>query len=242
MINKNLDNEVTIVILATNEEKLLDKTVKIILEENKVYVNKIFIVTPTNLTDGCLNTIKNLSAEFQNVIFHKYQPNSHPGYGGASIFGISLVQTEYFILADADGETDPKEVKSLISNLKNSEFEIISCSRWLSKNWLNQYGFINYIMNWSFQKITSLLYLSNLTDYTVGYRIYPTQLMKKIKFKNHNQSFSLETILIPIRKGFRIKEIPYNFVKRSEGVSKNSFRNKLKYVRTLIECRVRKLD
>lgn len=241
MQNKTLEKEITIIILATNEEAVLEKTVRIIFEENNYYIDKIFIVTPHNATEGCIKKINKLIEVYQNKIIHKYQPKKYPGYGGASIYGISLVYTDYFVLADADGETDPKKIKSLISNIDNSKYDIISCSRWLSKNWLQQYGLVNYILNWLFQKITSILYFSNLTDYTVGYRIYPTELIKKINFKNFNQSFSLESILIPIRKGFRIKEIPYSFIKRTEGVSKNSFLNKLKYIITLIECRFRKI-
>ena len=178
---------------------------------------------------------------FGSKILHQYQPSEYPGYGGASIYGISLVKTDYFIFLDADGETDPSEVKNLIYNLENTSNDIISCSRWLSSNWANQYGVINYILNWIFQKFTSLLYFSNLTDYTVGYRIYPTRTMKEMNFKNLNQSFSLETILIPIRKGLKIKEIPYNFIKRTEGQSENTIINKLKYIKTLFECRFRKL-
>ena len=66
-------------------------------------------------------------------------------------------------------------------------------------------------------------------------------MMKQINFKYLNQSFALESILIPLRKGCRIKEIPYNFVKRNEGISRNNFFNKLKYIKTLIECRTRKI-
>ena len=65
--------------------------------------------------------------------------------------------------------------------------------------------------------------------------------MKEMNFKNLNQSFSLETILIPIRKGLKIKEIPYKFIKRTEGQSENTIKNKLKYIKTLFECRFRKL-
>ena len=242
MQNKKLENQVTILILATNEEAILEETIKIILDENKFYINKIFIITPKNLTTGCLDTVNKIKYNHRNLVIHKFQPPEFPGYGGASIYGINLVESDYFILLDADGETDPKEVKSLINNIDNSKYEIISCSRWLAKSWINQYGILNYILNWLFQRIASLLFLSKLTDYTVGYRIYPTKLMKEINFKNFNQSFSLESILIPLRKGFRIKEIPYNFIKRSEGASKNSFLNKLKYVKTLLECRLRKIN
>ena len=241
MTNKNLQNQVTIIILATDEETALENTIKVILNENKEYIFQIYIITPDRASKGCLETIKKVQLLFGNKISHKYQPSKYPGYGGASIFGISLVETDYLIFLDADGETDPFEVKNLIHNLENTSYDIISCSRWLSSNWINQYGITNYILNWIFQKFTSLLYFSNLTDYTVGYRIYPTRVMKEMNFKNLNQSFSLETILIPIRKGLKIREIPYNFVKRSEGKSENTIVNKLKYLKTLFECRLRKL-
>lgn len=229
----------TIIILATNEERSLNKTVSIIYKSNKKDIERFIIITPNFVSKGCLLEIKRLKKIYKKKIIHVYQPKKFPGYGGASIYGISLVKSKYLILCDADGETDPKEVKNLIKKIGDSNNLIVSCSRWLSGNWIDQYRFIDYFLNWFFQKLTSLLYLIKLTDFTVGYRIYPTKLMKKIKFKYYNQSFSLESILIPIKKKVKIIEIPYNFRKRTEGVSKNSFFNKLKYVKTLIECRFR---
>lgn len=236
----NNKNQTTILILATNEERILKKTFDIIYSNNKNRISKFIIITPNFVTKGCLTTIRKLKKKYKKKIFHKYQPKSHPGYGGASIYGISLVKSKYFILCDADGETDPKKVKSLILKMGNSENLIVSCSRWLGGSWISQYSPIDYFLNWFFQKLTSFLFATDLTDYTVGYRIYPTKLMQSIKFKNYNQSFSLESILIPIKKKVRIKEISYKFIRRSEGVSKNSFFNKLRYVKTLIECRFRK--
>jgi len=238
MQNKN-KKKITIIILATNEEKILKKTVDTIFNDNKKNINKFIIITPKNVSAGCLKTIKKLKKIYKNILSHFYQPKKFPGYGGASIFGISLVSSKFFILCDADGETDPKEVKNLIREVGDSERLIVSCSRWLAGNWSNQYPMIDYILNWIFQKFTSILFFTNLTDYTVGYRIYPTRLMKSIKFKNFNQSFSLESILIPIKRGIKIKEIPYNFIRRTEGQSTNSFFNKLRYVKTLFECRFR---
>ena len=229
----------TIIILATNEEQSLKKTVSIIYKNNKKDIEKFIIITPNFVSKGCLLTIKKLKKNYKKKLIHLYQPKKFPGYGGASIYGISLVKSKYLILCDADGETDPKEVKNLIKKMGDSSDLIVSCSRWLSGNWIDQYAFVDYFLNWFFQKLTSLLFLTKLTDFTVGYRIYPTKLMKKIKFKYFNQSFSLESILIPIKKRVKIIEIPYNFKKRTEGVSKNNFFNKLKYVKTLIECRFR---
>jgi len=236
---KKSNQETTIIILATNEEKVLKKTLSIIYKNNKKNIKEFIIITPNFVTKGCLLAINELKTVYKKKLMHFYQPKKFPGYGGASIYGISLVKSKYLILCDADGETDPYEVKNLIKTIGDSEDKIVSCSRWMQGNWLDQYAFVDYFLNWFFQKLTSFIFLSNLTDFTVGYRIYPTKLMKKIKFKNLNQSFSLESILIPIKKGIKIIEIPYNFKKRTEGVSKNNFLNKLKYVKTLIECRFR---
>ena len=66
--------------------------------------------------------------------------------------------------------------------------------------------------------------------------------MKVIDFKYYDQSFALESILIPIRKGYKIKEIPYNFKKRKEWLSRNTFFNKFKFIGTLLECRFRNIN
>lgn len=238
----NLKNDVSIIILASNEEQSLINTIKTVFDENSYFINKIIIITPHFVSSGCLETINKLKNLYQKKLIHKSQPSNFPGYGGASIFGISIVDTNFFSLLDADGETDPKEVKNMIKYMANSDFDIISCSRWLTRNWIFEYGIVNYILNFFFQKITSILFLTNLTDHTVGYRMYKTNLMKNIKFKYYGQNFSLESILIPLRKNFKIKEIPYNFKMRQEGYSRNNFLNRLKYIATLLECRFRDID
>ena len=238
----NLKNEVTVVILATNEQQVLFNTVKIIFFENVEYINKIIIITPHDVSKGCMQVISKLKNLFPKKLIHKIQPSNLPGYGGASIFSINIVNTKFIVLCDADGETDPKEIKNMIKSINNSDFDIISCSRWLSRNWIFEYGILNGILNFVFQKVCSILFLANLTDYTVNYRIYNSNLMKEIDFKHYDQSFALESILIPIRKGYKIKEIPYHFKRRNEGLSRNSLLNKLKYIKTLLECRFRKVN
>ena len=64
---------------------------------------------------------------------------------------------------------------------------------------------------------------------TYGYRLFPTALIKKIRWEELRHPFLLETIVKPLRLGIKVKEIPTAWKPRSEGSSQNTFARNFQY-------------
>ena len=65
---------------------------------------------------------------------------------------------------------------------------------------------------------------------TFGFRIFPTYIVKKIKWEMFNHSFLFETIIKPIKLGVKVIEIESSWKKRKEGKTNNVFANYFWYI------------
>lgn len=211
----------TVLIPVMNEVDSLNKTISIILEENNNNFEIIIILSPKTKLQAKQNALK-----FENIpnLNAKVVIQSKPGIGGAYQDGIELSSGNFIIMIASDLETDPHLVRELIfASVENPEM-IIATTRWkgLDAGFLN-YGNVKYILNWTFQKMIRILFRSSLTDYTFGFRLYPTNSLKGRSWKELNFAFLLESILIPIREGWKVTEIPHAWKPRIEEKSSNKF-------------------
>jgi len=83
----------------------------------------------------------------------------------------------------------------------------------------------------------SLLYGTRLTDLTYAYRIFPTSLVRRIRWTELKHPFFLETALKPLRLGVSIREIPAVWKARTEGESANPFMANFTYFRIAFRTR-----
>jgi hypothetical protein len=129
----------------------------------------------------------------------------------------------------SDMETPPDKVKNFIAEAKQHPDWIITGSRWIRGGGFAGYSRLKYFLNFIFQHLFSWLYFTNLTDMTYGYRLFPTALLKSIRWEELRHPFLLETIIKPLRLGIKVKEIPTAWKPRSEGDSQNTFLRNFQY-------------
>ena len=163
-----------------------------------------------------------------------------PLLGGAMQDAFRKVKTSHCLMMSSDLETNPSTVKKMIKYSKKFPNKIITASRWMEKNQFSGYGFLKVISNFLFQKFFSLLYNVNCTDLTFGFRIFPTFVIRKIKWEMYNHSFLFETIIRPIKLGTKIYEVKSNWKKRKEGITSNTFTNYFWYIYIGIKVLIQK--
>jgi hypothetical protein len=66
---------------------------------------------------------------------------------------------------------------------------------------------------------------------TYGYRIFPAQLLKSIRWEETRHPLLFETIIKPLQLGVKVKEIPIEWRAREEGGSQNTFIRNFEYFR-----------
>jgi len=154
-----------------------------------------------------------------------------PFLGGAVRGGFDVAKGTHVIMMSSDLETDPDTVPLLIAEARKRPAAIITATRWQGGTNFEGYNPVKLVLNKVFQAFFALLYRVRLTDLTFAYRIFPTELVRSIRWEELKHPFLFETIIKPLRLGVEVVEVPSTWRVRSEGVSHNTFLTNFVYFR-----------
>jgi len=206
----------------------LTRTIEVLVEENREDLCEVIIVTSEKrATAGCLSTIDEITETHGPLVRKHFQ--ELPFLGGAIRDGFRLATGEYTIIMSADLETPPEMVKEMIARVRDSDLGIVTASRWLRAGDIGDYHPAKKVFNYIFQKLFSTLYGVGLTDMTYGYRIFRTEIVKAIEWKSLRHPIFFETLLKPLRLGYKVAEIPVTWKKRQEGETRMELAHFLGY-------------
>lgn len=198
-------------------------------------IEKEIIIVDDGSTDGTDKLLENLVESPNNsicVIRHE----TNKGKGAAIISGIKEVKGDLIIIQDADLEYDPNDYEALIEPFKNDIVQVVYGSRILKKNDRSAFAFYwgGRLLSW----ITNILYGSNITDESTGYKIFRSSLLKDLDLKSTGFDFCPEVTAKILRRRIRIYEVPISYTPRlwHEG-KKIRWIDGLIAIRTLVKYR-----
>jgi glycosyltransferase involved in cell wall biosynthesis len=233
----NQFTSVSIILPAINETYSLQETVNIITNTcNPEDIREFFIVLCDKSTPECIATAESIRDSIKNIeVIIYYQ--QRPFIGAAIQEAFDRVHGSHAVMMSSDLETDPYIICQFIELEKQRPDGIVTASRWIKGGRFVGYSRIKYALNFIFQKILSLSFLTRCSDLTYAYRIFPVDLVQSIRWEETRHPFFLETALKPLRLGVRFTEIPAKWEARCEGESQNTFLANFAYFRT--EFRIR---
>ena len=234
---------VSILIPTIDETYLLAQTVDIIAETCDLKdITEIIILTADRTSQDTIKTAEKIIEKYSGKIKIYIHKQTLPFVGGAIREGINLAEGSHLVMMSADLESPPIVIKDFIAKSKQYPDRIITATRWRKGGSFKGYNKIKLICNYIFEKSIALFYFSSLSDMTYGYRLFPSELMKNIKWEEFKHPFFLETALKPLRLGVKFIEVPAKWEARTEGVSQNSFFANFKYFKTAWHDRFLKAD
>ena len=217
----------TVILPVMNETVSLEETVKIVLRDARDHVKELLIVVCSRTTAESMAVVDRLQKESGSLVVVHHQ--TLPFLGGALREGFALARGSHVIIMSSDLETDPNDVARLIAEARKDPSAVVGTSRWIRGGEFHGYSPVKLLCNWVFQHVFSLLYWTRLTDMTYGYRIFPTRLVKAIRWEELRHPFNLETVVKPLRLGVPVSEIATVWRCRVEGESQNPFFRNLAY-------------
>lgn len=217
----------TILLPVMDETESLRTTVETIEEQCRSDVAEyIFCVCDRTTSDSIAICQSYVTRDPKRFLLH-YQ--TLPFVGGALREAFDLARGSHVVMMASDLETDPATVKELIAEAKKTPEAIVTTSRWIEGGGFDGYNKVKLISNYVFQKIFSVLYGVKLTDMTYGFRIFPTELVKSIRWEELRHPFFFETLIKPLRLGIHVREIATPWKARVEGESQNTFLRNFAY-------------
>ena len=188
------------------------------------YEAEILLVNDCS-NDGTNKILIKYSKKIDKLVVHK----KNKGKGSAIRSAQKYVKGKYVAIQDADLEYNPVDLLKIIKFLKKNKLNIAYGSRVLNKNkYKNTQNFTHLIRIWGnvfLTKVSNIINKQNLTDAHTCYKIFRSDIFRKIKLQENGFAFCPEITTKIAKKKYKIREIPISYKGRtySQGKKINSF-------------------
>lgn len=215
-----MSKTLSVIIPAYNEENtvrlILDEVLNLELPE---IVLELVIVNDCS-TDGTEGIIRKYMETHQGNPIHYFKQEKNRGKGAAIRRGIDEATGDYLVIQDADLEYDPREYKDLLSPLLSGRADVVYGSRFMGSNPHRILFFWHSIGNRFLTSLSNLFNNLNLTDMETCYKMFRSDIIKKLDLRENRFGFEPEvTAKISRIPGIRIYEVGISYYGRtySEG-------------------------
>ena len=211
MKNKYL---VSVVIPVYNEENSIKKLLK---KVNSVRnIKKEIIVVNDGSSDQSYQLIK---SECKNLFDKLVSYKNNMGKGFACRQGIKKAKGDIIIIQDADLEYNPNNFSRLIKPIIDNKCKVVYGSRVLKGGKRirpKTIGFaVRIFANHFLTFLSNLINNQNLTDAHTCYKVFSSEILKKIKLKENGFNFCPEVTTKISNLKVEIKEVPIDYYGRT---------------------------
>ena len=130
----------------------------------------------------------------------------------------------YIIEMDADGSHQISDLKRMMEWIGSAD--LLIGSRWVADGGISNWSKFREYLSKSANRYANVLLSLGVKDTTSGFRIYTTELLKKMEIstiRSEGYCFQIEMTRRAITRGGSIAEVPITFIERTHGKSKMSF-------------------
>jgi glycosyltransferase involved in cell wall biosynthesis len=202
--------KLSVIIPVYNEAKTI---LEIIRRVKEAPFEKEIIVVDDRSTDGTVSLLQEHGEEIKVFLHGKNQ-----GKGAAIRTALPHITGEIAIIQDADLEYHPSEYPRLISPILNGVADVVYGSRFQGGTHRVLY-FWHAVGNRFITTLSNMLTDLNLSDMETGYKIFRSDVLKKIKIESNRFGFEPEITAKIAKMGCRVYEVPISYWGRdySEG-------------------------
>ncbi|HEX6333629.1 MAG TPA: glycosyltransferase family 2 protein [Flavisolibacter sp.] len=181
----------SIIIPCYNEENLvvrvLDKVIHTPLDYN---LTREVIVVDDASTDRTFERLQEYAAGRVMIRLHRHPVNM--GKGAAIRSGIAMVTGSIVVIQDADLEYDPKDYNRLLEPIMDGYADVVYGSRFMGQGPHRVLFFFHTMGNKLLTFLSNLFTQLNLTDMETGYKMFRTDVLRRIRIRENRFGFEPE--------------------------------------------------
>jgi len=207
----------SILIPAYNEANtivsILDRVLKVQLIHN---ITKEIIVIDDCSSDGTFDLVKKYIEAHPQATIRLEHHKKNKGKGAAIHTGIKIATGDYLIVQDADLEYDPMEFNELFQPIFYDNADVVYGSRFMGSKPHRILFFWHTIGNRVLTFLSNMLTNLNLTDMETCYKLFRSDIIKKIHLQENRFGFEPEvTAKIARIPGIKIYEVGISYYGRT---------------------------
>jgi len=204
---------VSCVLLAYNEEKIIEKTIQnALLAMDRFAVESEVIVVGF---EGCSDRTNELVVAFAQHsprVRLVLQPKTSPGYGKALWIGLCAAKNEWIFQSDSDGQYDFNELEKLLPITKESGVGLVHGYREKRND-----PFERVIMAGIYNFALRRLFGIRLRDVDSAFKLILRDALKGVSLDSSSGFGIMELLLKIRRKGYQFRQLPVRHLARVEG-------------------------
>lgn len=202
--------KLSIVIPVYNEKQTIETLISRVRAAN-INCSKELIIVDDSSTDGTREILKSLIGESGVLIlFH----DRNRGKGAAIRTGLTHVTGDIVLIQDADLEYDPQDYGKLLDPILKGRADVVYGNRFHGEAHRVLY-FWHALGNGIITLACNIMTNLNLNDMEVGYKVFRTDILRRILLKSDRFGFEPEVTAKVAKLGCRIYEVPISYYGRT---------------------------
>ena len=201
---------ISVIIPCYNEKNTIEKIVEKIIALKDL--DKEIIIVDDNSTDGTKNILKNIINKNVSKIYYN-ETNQDKGFCVKK--GVQEATGDIILIQDADLEYDPREYSKLIKPILDGHADVVYGSRFTGGDERRILFFWHTIANRMLTLLSNMFTNLNLTDMETCYKVFKTDIIKKIELQEKGFGFDPEVTAKISKLKPRIFEVGISYFGRT---------------------------
>ena len=183
------------------------------------------IIIDDNSPDGTADIVDSFDYPWVDILHRSEKSGLGAAYRAGFAKVLETKNYSYVITMDGDGSHQVKDLIALIDAAHNSPLSMTLGTRWIDGGSVLNWPLHRRVLSRAGTAYARLALGIPLADLTGGFRVYSTELLRKLNFDAMTATgycFQIEMAMAGVAAGACVVEVPITFVERANGVSKMS--------------------
>ena len=209
----SLNQVLSVMIPAFNEERTLDVIMKHVLEQPEVGE---VIAVDDGSTDGTWAIMSRFAERDRRV--RAFRQEANRGKGAALRRAIAEIRMPFALVQDADLQYDPRDYPTLLRPLVEGRADVVYGVRGFAGQTAFSFWFV--IGNKAVTFAANLLFDCYISDLESGYKALRADLWRRLNLQGERFDIEPDITARVLRLGYRIHEVPIRYYARSRAEGK----------------------
>jgi dolichol-phosphate mannosyltransferase len=218
-----MKENLSIILIAHNEEAVIGQMVDALLDNYDKELLEIIVVDDTSI-DNTGSIVESKMKRSNKVRLVRKGLPSGVGYAIRAGFANVNPKSGYVLSMDSDFLENINDVGAMIREVEEKNLDGVIGSRFTEGGKLVGYPSDKKFMNRGWHFIVRTLLCIKQKDLTNNFKLYKADIARKMPWKSGGFSMNAETGILPIIFGYKIGEVPVAWINRSAEMGKSKFK------------------